>query len=131
MANPTNAAGMARFGINPTRTLGISIPVLRRIAGEIGTDHPLAQALWASGVHEARILAGFIDDPGRVTRAQMNRWAATFDSWDVCDQVSTGRCDKSASGTGGWTARPSRKPKRFNRCRRGPPAGLPRMQCAN
>ena len=87
MANPTNAAGMARFGINPTHTLGISIPVLRRIAGEIGTDHRLAQALWASGVHEARILAGFIDDPARVTPAQMNRWAAAFDSWDVCDQV--------------------------------------------
>jgi hypothetical protein len=86
---------MARFGINPTRTLGVSIPVLRRIAGEIGTDHRLAQALWASGVHEARILAGFIDDPARVTPAQMNRWAAAFDSWDVCDQVCSSLFDRT------------------------------------
>ena len=95
LANPTNVAGMARFGINPTHTLGISIPVLRRIAGEIGTDHRLAQALWASGVHEARILAGFIDDPARVTPAQMNRWAAAFDSWDVCDQVCSSLFDRT------------------------------------
>jgi 3-methyladenine DNA glycosylase AlkD len=86
---------MARFGINPTHTLGISIPVLRRIAGEIGTDHRLAQALWASGVHEARILAGFIDDPARVTPTQMNRWAAAFDSWDVCDQVCSSLFDRT------------------------------------
>lgn len=95
LANPTNVAGMARFGINPTHTLGISIPVLRRIAGEIGTDHRLAQALWASGVHEARILAGFIDDPARVTPAQMNRWASAFDSWDVCDQVCSSLFDRT------------------------------------
>lgn len=95
LANPTNVAGMARFGINPTHTLGISIPVLRRIAGEIGTDHRLAQALWASGVHEARILAGFIDDPARVTPTQMNRWAAAFDSWDVCDQVCSSLFDRT------------------------------------
>jgi 3-methyladenine DNA glycosylase AlkD len=28
-----------------------------------------------------------IDDPRRVTRAQMEDWAADFDSWDLCDQV--------------------------------------------
>ncbi len=67
LANPANVAGMARFGINPKNTLGISIPVLRQTARDIGKDHQLAQALWASGVHEARILAGFIDDPARVT----------------------------------------------------------------
>jgi len=87
LANPANVAGMARYGINPENTLGISIPVLRSIAKEIGKDHALAQELWASGVHEARILAGFIDDPEQVTEAQMEQWAADFDSWDVCDQV--------------------------------------------
>jgi 3-methyladenine DNA glycosylase AlkD len=95
LANPANVAGMARFGINPSGTLGIPMPVLRRIAREIGTDHALAQTLWASGVHEARILAGFVDDPARVTRAQMNRWAADFDSWDVCDQVCSSLFDRT------------------------------------
>ncbi len=88
MANPRDAAGMARFGINPKGTLGISIWDLRRLVREIETDHRLAQRLWASGIHEARILAGFIDDPRLVTEAQMERWVRDFDSWDTCDQVT-------------------------------------------
>ncbi len=76
-----------RFGINPSMTLGISIVDLRKMARGLGTDHALAQRLWASGIHEARILASFIDDPRLVTSAQMDRWIAAFDSWDVCDQV--------------------------------------------
>ena len=43
--------------------------------------------MWASGIHEARILATIVDQPGRVTRRQMNQWARDFDSWDVCDQA--------------------------------------------
>jgi len=85
--NPKNAARMARFGINPNNAYGISIPVLRKMAMEIGRDHPLALELWESGVHEARILAGMIDDPALVTEPQINRWAEGFDSWDVCDQA--------------------------------------------
>lgn len=88
MANPKNVAGMARFGINSKRTLGISIYDLRPLAREIGRDHRMAQQLWASGLHEARILASYIEDPGRVSAAQIERWVKDFDSWDVCDQVT-------------------------------------------
>jgi len=86
-ANPANVAGMARYGINPTGTLGVPIPVLRRLAKQTGKNHALAQELWNSGVHEARILATLIDDPARVTRRQMDQWARGLDSWDVCDQA--------------------------------------------
>lgn len=85
--NPRNIAGMARFGINPKNTLGISIPTLRSLAKETGRDHSLALKLWASGIHEARILASMVDEPAKVTPAQMERWVKDFDSWDVCDQV--------------------------------------------
>jgi 3-methyladenine DNA glycosylase AlkD len=85
--NPDNLAGMARFGIRPAHALGVSIPRLRALAKKIGTDHALALALWASGIHEARILASMIDDPSLATAAQLDRWAKDFDSWDVCDQV--------------------------------------------
>jgi 3-methyladenine DNA glycosylase AlkD len=87
LANPDNVAGMARYGINTQGTLGISIYTLRPIAKEIGRDHALALALWDSAVHEARILASYIDDPIQVTEAQLERWVTDFDSWDVCDQV--------------------------------------------
>jgi 3-methyladenine DNA glycosylase AlkD len=77
---------MARFGINPSNTYGVSIPQLRAIAKRVGKNHGLAQELWASGIHEARILAGIIDDPRMVTEKQLDRWVREFDSWDVCDQ---------------------------------------------
>jgi 3-methyladenine DNA glycosylase AlkD len=89
MANPKNVDGMARFGITPkSKILGISIWELRKLKKDIGTDHALAQKLWSSGIHEARILASFIDDPKKVTEKQLNLWVSDFDSWDIVDQVS-------------------------------------------
>ena len=86
-ANPANVAGMARYGINSEGTLGVPMPVLRGLAKEAGRSHEVAAELWASGIHEARILATLIDDPARVTGRQMDRWAGDLDSWDVCDQA--------------------------------------------
>jgi 3-methyladenine DNA glycosylase AlkD len=88
MANPVNVAGMARFGINADNTLGLSIYDLRKLAKEIKKDHELALRLWDSGIHEARILASFIEVPDKVTEAQLERWVGDFNSWDVVDQVS-------------------------------------------
>ncbi len=83
--NPANVAGMARYGINPLNTYGVSVAVLRQQARRIGKDHGLAQQLWASGLREARILAVFVDDPNLVTDDQLERWVAGIDSWDICD----------------------------------------------
>ncbi len=84
--NPKNIVGMARFGISTKNTYGISVPILRATAKEIGKDHLLAGKLWTSRVHEARILASMIDDPALVSKQQMDEWASEFGSWDVCDQ---------------------------------------------
>jgi 3-methyladenine DNA glycosylase AlkD len=86
-SNPANVAGMARYGISSAGTLGVPVHVLRRLAKDAGKNHKIARQLWSSGVHEARILATLIDEPGRVTRRQADRWASDFDSWDVCDQA--------------------------------------------
>ncbi len=80
---------MARFGIAVDRADGVPIPVLQAMAKPHRRDHALAAALWASGRHEARILAGYVDDPDAVTPAQIDAWAADFDSWDLCDQVAS------------------------------------------
>jgi len=88
LRNPVNIAGQRRFGIAPkTEHLGISIAVLRPLARPHRENHSLALELWASEIHEARILAALIEDPAKVSRAQANRWARDFDSWDICDQV--------------------------------------------
>ena len=86
---------MARFGINSKNTLGISVWKIREIAKEIGKDHDLAQELWKTKIHEARLLAAFIDDPEQVTERQMEDWVKDFDSWDVCDQVTTDLFDQT------------------------------------
>ncbi|MEE8469807.1 MAG: DNA alkylation repair protein [Dehalococcoidia bacterium] len=85
LSDPKAVEGMARYGISPENTYGVSIPKLRSIAKESGRNRALAQELWASGIHEARILASMIDDPKMTTEEQMESWAKDFDSWDVCD----------------------------------------------
>ena len=86
LSDPRAVAGMARYGIRPAKAFGVSIPNLRAIAKEIGTDHGLALELWRSGIHEARILASMIADPDRTTERLIDSWVKDFDSWDVCDQ---------------------------------------------
>ncbi|HSW07478.1 DNA alkylation repair protein [Aquabacterium sp.] len=76
---------MARFAIPSDHAVGVSVGRLRKYAKQLRTDHALAAALWASGVHEARLLATFIDDPAQVSVAQMDRWVSDFDNWAICD----------------------------------------------
>jgi len=93
MGGERDRAGMARYGINVADAFGVSVYELRKVAKRLGTDHELALALWATGNHEARLLACFVDDPAAVTAEQMEAWAADFDSWDVCDQATTSLFD--------------------------------------
>jgi len=95
LSNPKAVEGMARFGINPHNTYGISIPNLKKLAKENGKDHKLALELWETGIHEARIMAGFTDDYKQVTEQQMEKWVSDFDSWDTCDQVCSYLFDKT------------------------------------
>ena len=83
----TNVEGMARFGITSKKVLGVSAPDLRSIAKQTGRNHRLAAELWKAGILETRVLAAFVEEPDRVTPAQMDRWAGDFDSWAVCDGV--------------------------------------------
>src|SRR5579862_4409643 len=87
LAVPSRLDGMKRYGINTSNALGITIPELRKLAKEIKKDHSLSFELWDTGIHEARILASMIDLPNAVSRLQMDKWVADFDSWDLCDQV--------------------------------------------
>ena len=76
---------MARYGIDTGCAFGVPVSILRPLAREIRRDHDLAQELWASGFHEARLLATMIGEPRQMTEAGMDSWVDDFDSWDVCD----------------------------------------------
>ena len=95
LARPGDLEGMERFGIPTEHALGIPIPMLRRLAREIGRDHGMAGELWASGIHEARILATLVDVPEEVTPEQMETWVLDFCSWDLCDQCCCNLFDRT------------------------------------
>jgi len=86
-ARPEQLAGLARFGITGDKRLGLSMPAIRHIARTLGRDQTLALALWDTGIPDARIVAGLVAEPNRLSARQMDTWARDFDSWDVCDQV--------------------------------------------
>jgi 3-methyladenine DNA glycosylase AlkD len=94
-ADPSAAEGMKRFGIHANSALGISVPALRKMAREVGRDHALAQELWESRIHEARILAAFVGVPQVLTERQMETWVTQINSWDICDACCGNLFDKT------------------------------------
>lgn len=94
-AKPENLPGMARYGINVSTALGLSMPTIRQYARQYKRNHELALALWDLNVHELRILAALVDDPKQLTPEQMEDWVKDFDSWDLCDQVCSSLFQKS------------------------------------
>jgi 3-methyladenine DNA glycosylase AlkD len=107
-ADPQLRAKMAYFGVNVPKAHGISTPVLHAFAKRIGRDHRLAQDLWATGIHEARILATLIGESGKVTSAEMERWAKDFNSWDVVDAACCylyAHAKPAWSKAAGWSPR--------------------------
>lgn len=77
-----------RFGIvTADRVLGVRMATIQAVAKPLGRDPDLAEALWQTGVYEARMVACMIDDPAAVTPERMDRWRADFDNWAVTDTV--------------------------------------------
>lgn len=77
--------GMARFAIPSDKAFGVSMTNMQVLAKRLGRNHELAAALWDTGWYEARMLATMVDDPARVTPAQMERWCRDFDNWAIVD----------------------------------------------
>jgi 3-methyladenine DNA glycosylase AlkD len=94
-AKPEQLKGMAKYGITIEQRLGVSVPDMRKLAKEIGRDHKLALDLWKTGIAEARIVAGMVGDPAKLTEEQMEEWVKGINSWDVCDQVCDNLFEKN------------------------------------
>jgi 3-methyladenine DNA glycosylase AlkD len=94
-ARPEQLKGMAKYGMTVEQRLGVSVPDMRKLAKEIGRDHKLALDLWRTGIAEARIMAGMIGDPDKLTEEQMEDWVKGINSWDVCDQVCMNLFEKN------------------------------------
>lgn len=79
-----------KYGITANNSLGIYQKDLKQLAKEIGKDDDLALALYDTGIYEARLLTSRLYNPKKITRRQMNKWAADFENWEICDSFSMG-----------------------------------------
>jgi 3-methyladenine DNA glycosylase AlkD len=87
MSTTRDRENLARFGITAKKAYGVSIANIQKLARRLGRSHELAAALWDTGVYEARLLTAYVDEPERVTSAQMDRWCRDFDNWGICDTL--------------------------------------------
>lgn len=95
LARPADLPGMARFGIDTTHAIGLHVPQIRAIARRLGHNQALAEQLWGTGIHEARILASLVADPLAISRSTMDRWTRDFNSWDICDACCCNLFDRT------------------------------------
>ena len=94
-ASKATREGMARYAIPSEHALGVSMGQIQQLGKQLGRDHDLADALWDSGLYEARMLAAYVAEPGRLTAAQMDRWCRDFDNWAICDTLCFALFDRS------------------------------------
>jgi 3-methyladenine DNA glycosylase AlkD len=87
--------GMARYAIRSDKAFGVSVSNIQKLAKQLGRNHELAVALWDTGWYEARMLTAYVDEPARVTPAQMDRWANAFDNWAIPDTLCFALWDRT------------------------------------
>jgi 3-methyladenine DNA glycosylase AlkD len=99
-ASKATRDGMARYNVPSDKAFGVSMKQIQQLAKELGRDHALAAALWETGWYEARMLTAYVDEPERVTSAQMDRWSRQFDNWAICDTLAFALWDRTPHA---WT----------------------------
>lgn len=78
----------ARHGVEGP-AFGVSYAELGKLQKRIGRDHQLAEQLWKSGNHDARILATRIADPDRMSSRDLDRWIRETDNHLVAGEVAS------------------------------------------
>ncbi|MCY3805868.1 MAG: DNA alkylation repair protein [bacterium] len=102
----------ARHGVGEPM-FGVSFAHLRKLGKKLRPDHDLAQALWASGNHDARVLALAVADPSEAAIEEIEAWASEVDNYVLIDEFAAfiaatphfGACaDDWTERTGEWVA---------------------------
>ena len=99
LSDPERAEGMSAYHKAPRRYLGVAVPDIDRLAKgwraglTVAERAELADGLWATDIHEARVAASKL-----LTQARLKpddtpvwdvicRWVPTFDAWAVADHA--------------------------------------------
>lgn len=72
----------ARHGVG-TKLYGVSFANIDKLQKRIKVDHDLALSLWATGNHDARVLATRIADPAAATVSLLDEWKNDLDNYVV------------------------------------------------
>lgn len=86
MGTEQNRKTYARHGIGK-KMYGVSYANLNKLRKQIGTDQALAEQLWASGNHDARVLATMVADPKQTKSGLLDVWVKDIDSYVLGDAL--------------------------------------------
>lgn len=70
------------------KVFGVSYADMGKLQKRLRTNHPLALDLWATGIHDAQILALSIADPEQAEGALLDSWANTLTNYVITDAFS-------------------------------------------
>ena len=77
----------ARHGV-PEPMYGVGYAAIRELGKSIGCDHALAGALWATGNHDARVLATLVADPAAITEEELDAWVQDLSNYVITDMFA-------------------------------------------
>lgn len=76
----------ARHGVG-TEMFGVSYANIEKLRKKIKRDHTLAENLWNTGNHDARILATMIADPNQLSTKQVDSWSKDLTNYVITDAL--------------------------------------------
>lgn len=80
-------ANVVKMGIPEECSIGVSTAVVRAAAKKVGRSNELADELWSSGYHEAKLLAVLVFDKKTIPHDDIERLILDVQSWDLCDHL--------------------------------------------
>ncbi len=98
LANPSRGSEAAAYHKAPRPYLGISVPVLTDLAKSwregltVGGRIALAESLWQTNIHEARVAAAKLLTQARIAEDEgvwrlIASWVPDFDAWAIADHA--------------------------------------------
>ncbi len=84
-----------KMGMDTGKYLGVNLTKLKNLSKKIGKNHALAHELWGTGVHDAKLLATYIEKTKVVKEGQIDKWIEECFYWDLSDKFVTNVVSKT------------------------------------
>ena len=132
-----------RYGIVTPKAFGVPMATIQRSPSARPRSRPRRPRSGRPAGTRPALLAGMVDDPARVTPAQMDRWARDFDNWaistpsasssSIAPRTPAARSTPWAAGATSSSSAPASRSWPASRCtasaqRRGFLRGLPLIE---